>query len=282
MKFLLPFLGVLLMLRLPSDGARAASPAWPPGCVATAALVRLGAPRLMADFTTTYPTSDPDRDANLKLAAKRLCGTVVAPGGSFSFNGTVGEASVRNGFRRAHVFIGDRIVSGDGGGVCQVVGTLYNGVVRAGLPVTERHLHGLTVPYVPPGEDATIAYGTLDFRFENDTPGPVVLVADAKGPSVRVALYGTVAGVEAHFHHRRGSEVPPYTLRIPSKDLPQGAVRVREAGQPGLTVSTWLTQSGRGGRRTTYLGSHTYRASPRIIEVGTGESRRPAGSRASG
>jgi len=230
--------------------------------------VASGSVHLMGDFTTTYPTSDPDRDFNLALAAKKLCGARVEPGAVFSFNGRVGEASVQEGFRPAHVFIGDRIVQGDGGGVCQVVGTLFGAVVRSGLPIVERHLHGLTVPYVPVGEDATIAYGALDFQFRNDTPGTLRLLASARGPSVRVAIYGSVGGVEARFHHRTAGWVEPDTIRVPTRRLAAGQTRVVRQGQKGVTVTTWLTQVGRGGTSTTSLGTHTYRASPRVVEIG--------------
>lgn len=206
-------------------------------------------------------------------AARKLCGQRVQPGEIFSFNGRVGEANLANGYRRGRVFVGDRIVDGEGGGVCQVVTTLFNAVVRAGLPVVEFHPHGLTVPYVPSGEDATVAYGYLDFQFRNDTPGPVILVAEGRGASVRVALYGQVPGVEAEFRHRASGAVGPYTLTIHTARLPDGETRVVTPGQGGVTVATWLTQRGRFGTRRTYLGVHTYRASPRIVEIGRGKVR---------
>ena len=46
-------------------------------------------------------------------------------------------------------------------------------VLRADLKVTERHNHSFTVSYTPLGEDATVDYGNLDFRFVNNTAYPV-------------------------------------------------------------------------------------------------------------
>ena len=55
------------------------------------------------------------------------------------------------------------------GGNCQVSSTLYNAVAAIpSLVITERHEHGKYIGYVPEGKDATISYGTLDFKFRND------------------------------------------------------------------------------------------------------------------
>ena len=253
--------------RVPSTGAPE-SPWWPPPGVTTGDLVRRGTLQLMGDFTTHYPHSPKDRNYNLALAARKLCGTVVPPGATFSFNGRAGEASYANGFRRAGVFIGDRVVQGEGGGVCQVVSTLYNAVVEAGLPTLEARRHSMVVPYLPPGQDATIAWGFIDFTFVNDTPGPILILAAASGPDVRTAIYGDVGGVEVNWDHDIARRVRPYTVRIPSPGLIPGEERVRDPGQWGLAVSTTYTQLGRFGERTVRRGGHFYQPRPRIVEVG--------------
>lgn len=246
----------------------AGGPEWPPPCVSTDDLVRLGALELMGDFTTHYPHSPPDRNYNLARAARKLCGAVVLPGGTFSFNGRVGEANYANGFKAAGVFIGDRVVQGEGGGVCQVVSTLYNAVVEAGLPTLEARRHSMVVPYLTPGQDATIAWGAIDFTFVNDTPGPIVIVAAAHGPDVRTAIYGDVPGVEVTWDHDVKRRVRPYTVRRTRPGLAPGGERVRDPGEWGLTVDTTYEQTGRFGNRTVRRGVHSYRPRPRLIDVG--------------
>lgn len=245
--------------------------AWPPPCVMTDDLVARGTLQLMGDATTHYPHSPPERNDNLALAARKLCGAVVPPGGTFSFNGRVGEASYANGFKAAGVFVGDRIVQGEGGGVCQVVSTLYNAVVQAGLPTLEARRHSMAVPYLPPGQDATISYGEIDFTFVNDTPGPITIVAAAHGPDVRTAIYGDAPGVEVSWDHEVTARTPPYTVRQVVPGLAAGEERVKDAGQWGLTVTTSYTQTGRFGERTVRRGSHRYRPRPRLLEVGRAE-----------
>lgn len=251
----------LLVALLP--GGIAASP------VDVQYLWRNDAPILMGTFTTYYPGSRAGRNYNMARASDRLNGAVIPPGGIFSFNDWVGPADQSTGYRMAFVFVGNRIVPGYGGGVCQVVSTLYNAVVRAGLAIRRRSLHGLTVPYLPPGQDATIAYGSLDLAFQNDTSGPVVLYARGMGPRVHIAIYGSREPPFTRFRTRTRDVVPIVTRLIEDPSLAPGSERVLAQGQPGLTAHTWLYTAfpSRVGREVD-LGEHTYRMSPRIVAVG--------------
>jgi hypothetical protein len=47
------------------------------------------------------------------------------------------------------------------------------------------------VGYVPNGLDATVYYGSLDFRFKNTTNHPVKIVTSVSGRSLSVSIYGT-------------------------------------------------------------------------------------------
>ncbi|MGI6034856.1 MAG: VanW family protein [Limnochordia bacterium] len=123
------------------------------------------------------------RTENIKLAVHELNNTLVRPGEEFSFNQVVGERTVERGYRPAPIFVGEAVVPGVGGGICQVSSTLYNVVLRSPkLVVTERVPHSRKVVYVPPGKDATVAWPHTDFKFRNDRSTPVVIRgAVAKG-----------------------------------------------------------------------------------------------------
>lgn len=145
----------------------------------------------IASFTTWYNPRDRNRTYNLKRVAERLNGAVVLPGEVFSFNQRVGPREPKYGYRVAKIYVRGRLTEGVGGGTCQVSSTLYNAVLLAGLKVVERHHHSLTVPYISPGRDATVAYGLLDFRFLNNTSAPLLIQAQAKGGRLKVVLYGS-------------------------------------------------------------------------------------------
>ena len=118
-------------------------------------------------------TSNKPRAANVELAAKLINRTILLPGDEFSYNGSVGPRTAARGFKAASVYENNKMVDGLGGGICQTSSTLYAAVLYADLQVTERHEHSLEITYAPLGMDATVAYGSLDFRFKNNTSMPI-------------------------------------------------------------------------------------------------------------
>lgn len=226
---------------------------------------------LMGHYTTNFPASAADRNFNMALAARRLCAFPIAPGATFSFNGALGQASRENGYRPGRVFVGDRIVMGYGGGVCQVASAVYNAARRAGLPIVERHQHGLTVPYLIPGEDATIAHGYLDLRFRNDTGNWLKLLVHADGGILQADIYGSRQPPDASYRHQFLGESGFAVIRQPDPTLPRGQEKVLAPGQKGVRVHTWLERRWPDSRAETLdLGIDDYRPSPRIIAYGTG------------
>ncbi len=281
-----PFLALLMLsfwpprfAAAPGETVRQAATTSPPalaavpGCQPTAPDGTDAAWGLIGHMTTDFPTSAPGRNFNMALATRRLCGTVIPAGGVFSFNGQLGQASRAEGYQVGRVFIGDRIVPGYGGGVCQVASTIYNAALRAGLPIAERHQHGLTVPYLLPGEDATISYGYLDLRVENDTGEPIRLVTRAQGGRVTAEFFGTRQPPEVRWIHKEMSRTPFYTVRRNDPSLPAGSEEVDAPGQEGVVVRSWLERRWPDGRQETFdMGVDSYRPSPRIVRVGTGQA----------
>ena len=47
-----------------------------------------------------------------------------------------------------------------------------------GIKITERHEHGKEVGYVKMGDDATVAYNTLDLKFKNNTNNDIKLLVE--------------------------------------------------------------------------------------------------------
>lgn len=130
---------------------------------------------LISEYTTYFNAQDVNRTENIRLAAKAIDGKVLGPGEVFSFNETVGQRTEEAGYKQAIIIQGRTFVLGLGGGICQVSSTLYNAVDLAQLEILERHHHSLRVDYVPPGKDAAVYYGVLDFRFRNNTKENLVI-----------------------------------------------------------------------------------------------------------
>lgn len=236
-------------------------------------LLRAGTPVELGEKTTVYPHSWPDRNQNLLTATRFLCGRILTPGQTLSFNAAIGETTVARGYAYGPTFVGNRVVPGLGGGVCQVASTLYDAARFGVVRVLERHQHGMRVPYVAPGEDATVSSPYLDLVIENSTQGPLLLAAGARGPAVRVAIYGAKSVGHGHFEHETLGETPFPTLRIEDSDLPSGVTREVQEGSTGARTRTWYVVTAPDGRVRRYdLGVDDYRPSPQIVRVGTGRA----------
>ena len=82
-------------------------------------------------------------------------------------------------------------MDGIGGGTCQVSTTLYSAVLYADMGIVQRENHMMTIGYAPLGQDATVAYGSVDFKFKNTSDAPIKLVTRADGSNITVSVIGT-------------------------------------------------------------------------------------------
>ena len=79
---------------------------------------------------------------------------------------------------------------GLGGGNCQISSTLYNAVLTIpSLKVIERHEHSNKVPYAKKGKDAAVAYGSYDFKFQNNSGNDIKLTFNVSSGNVTATIY---------------------------------------------------------------------------------------------
>lgn len=140
--------------------------------------------------STAISESDPDRDVNLKLACEAINGMILYPGDIFSYNKALGERTEAKGYRPAPSYLGYETVYTVGGGICQVSSALYYCVMMADLETIERDCHTFAPDYMPVGADAVVNWGTLDFRFRNNSTTPIRIDASADNGSVTVSIMG--------------------------------------------------------------------------------------------
>ncbi|MDR3576464.1 MAG: VanW family protein [Anaerolineaceae bacterium] len=145
---------------------------------ATAA--QLGISEMIQSYTSYFYGSPPERVQNIKAAASRFHGVLVAPGETFSMGQTLGDISLDNGYAEALIIVGGKTIAGVGGGVCQVSTTLFRTAFFAGFPVVDRTPHAYRVKYYEQtpddrnnpglaGLDATVFEPLVDFQFTNNT-----------------------------------------------------------------------------------------------------------------
>ena len=145
---------------------------------------------ILASYTTEFDPEQKERSNNVCLAAQAIDNTLIMPGEEFSFNETTGPRTEAMGYQNAYVIINNKFEKGLGGGVCQVSSTLYNAVLLANLPVTERFPHSLKVNYVTEGMDSTVSYGTLDFKFVNSMDTPIIIHTECENGKLTITLFG--------------------------------------------------------------------------------------------
>lgn len=147
-------------------------------------------PDLLAKFSTNYNARDTDRTTNLRLAAEKINGTVLMPGETFSYNTVVGERTIAAGYKEAAMYQNGEVVDGLGGGICQISTTLYNAVLYSNLEIVERRNHQFVPSYASAGRDATVVYGSIDFRFKNTRNYPVKILCTVSGGVAKCEIYG--------------------------------------------------------------------------------------------
>lgn len=143
---------------------------------------------VVASYTTYFNTDDVGRNKNIELSAKAINNVIVGSGDYFSFNTVVGPRDEANGYQPAPEIINKKVVMGIGGGICQTSSTLFNAVDQIPVKFVERHHHSLDVGYVPKGRDATVSYGSLDFRFHNTSDVPFLIKANYSKNSLTVEV----------------------------------------------------------------------------------------------
>ena len=209
----------------------------------------MGITGLVGSYETIYG-GIPNRIHNVQLVAHLVDDKLIAPGATFSFNGTTGERTAAKGFLEAPVIINGELSTGLGGGICQVSTTVFNAAYEAGLPITTRTNHALYISHYPLGRDATVDYPDIDLKFVNDTDHWLLLRTFVGSSSLVVSLYGTPQ------HRRVVTETSP----------------LRVTAAPPLISRRSTRASSRASR------SSTSTASRRRRPPSTGRSTRPAAS----
>nr|HID14040.1 hypothetical protein [Anaerolineae bacterium] len=152
----------------------------PPRYPDTATAEELGIVELVAEGDSYFIGSPSGRDHNIRLAATKFDGIVIAPGETFSFNHYLGEVSAEAGYDESYITAGEQLAIEVGGGVCQVSTTAFRAAFWGGYPIVERWYHHHRVGYYElmgagVGMDATVYSPQVDFKFVNDRPYPLLI-----------------------------------------------------------------------------------------------------------
>ena len=222
----------------------------------------------------TYANApNPPRDENIRLICEKINGMVLQPGEVFSFNRYIGERTAARGFKPAGGIV-NGVLESDiyGGGICQPNTTLYLAVAQADLEIVERYPHSWPSTYVPIGLDATVNWGGADFKFRNNTDGPIAVVAWFDKPAIVVQVYGRSLGdgVSISLTSTHDGYIPidpPKGTYNPNLKPGQKVVKREEhIGQLATSYKVW-TQNGTVIKREV-LAKSRYRPIQGLFEYG--------------
>ena len=231
-----------------------------------------GFPDLLGTYKTYYNSSNKDRTTNLRLASNKIDGTVLMPGETFSYNKVVGERTIAAGYKEAPIYAGGKVVDGIGGGICQVSSTLYNAVIFANLDIVSRTNHRFVPSYVTAGRDATVVYGSIDFKFKNTRKYPIKIESSVSGGVAKVSIYGMKEEKEydVKIETKITGSIPTKTVYEEDSTLAAGKEKVVQKGHKGTYSEAYkvVYYNGKVVSRTL-LSKDKYSAMETIIKKGT-------------
>lgn len=222
----------------------------------------LGITQLVSEQTTFFAGSSAERIQNIKTAAARFHGLLVAPGATLSMADIVGDISPENDYVAALIISGDQTIKGIGGGVCQVSTTLFRTAFYAGFPIVERHPHAYRVMYYEQinssgqhnpelaGMDASVFVPIVDFKFTNDTPYWLLMETyfNPSSNNLQWKFYSTSDGrvVSQESTGLTNIVKSPDPVYRENPDLPQGTKKQVDWAVDGadVTITRTVTRNG--------------------------------------
>ncbi len=231
----------------------------------------------LGSFSSSFATSTYARASNVILTAERINGKILMPGDVFSYDATIGKRTAANGYKEAGVYIGNKVESGIGGGICQTSSTLYSAVLYSNLEIVSRTSHSLPVSYVPLGQDATIAEGYIDFKFKNNSEYPIKITATVNGRQLNCSILGVKnPNISVELVNTIVSTSDPKTERTENAEVPKGYKRILNKGAKGYTVASQRIVKNSGEViKTEKLTKSVYRAAPVEEEVNPADKDTP-------
>lgn len=216
---------------------------------------RLGLTEKMSSFTVHFEPAA-YRTKNIGRAAQLINGSLVMPGKTWSFNRTVGQRTEANGFGEGIMILDGEFTKAPGGGVSTMATTMFNAMFFAGVKPVEYGAHSFYIERYPQGREATVAWGSLDLRFANDSGHALYIQAEATDTSVTVTFLGT-----RKYDEIKSVTGPRTQVRQPERKVSTDEKCVPQTPLEGfdVTVDRVFYNDGREVRREPFRTHYTPR-----------------------
>ena len=132
------------------------------------------------------PETQTNKAVNIAIANRSLNGIVIHPGQTFSFWILVGRATKRKGYKVGRILQGSKLITGTGGGLCNLANTINYMVLHTPLDVTEFHTHSDALApdkgeRKPLANGTSVSFNSVDYRFKNNTDQDFQLLIRCEG-----------------------------------------------------------------------------------------------------
>jgi vancomycin resistance protein YoaR len=193
-------------------------------------------------FVSDFDVNETDRTRNIELASESINNVIIRPGEVFSLNKTLGKRTSEAGYRKTleNTYDVDLIASHEAG-ICQVAGTLYNAVCRAGLTVVEKRINPVPVPYIPENMESVIADENNDFKFANNTSKNILIASQIHQGELKICIMGHKGSTpirQIKTEKERYVTSPPKQYVL-DPTLPPGLVIIRNPGSNGYAMKIY-------------------------------------------
>ncbi|MFD5511592.1 VanW family protein [Streptomyces sp. NPDC127051] len=218
---------------------------------------QLGIKEKVSSFTVRFEPAA-YRTTNIGRAAELIDGSLVLPDETWSFNRTVGERTKENGFVDGLIINNGQYEKASGGGVSAVATTVFNAMFFAGVKPVEYGAHSFYIERYPEGREATVAWGSLDLRFANDSDKALYIQAEATDTSITITFLGT-----KKYEEIRATQGPRTNVKQPATRTDSGPKCEPQSPLEGFDVSVdrVFVQGGREVKRETMKTRYTPRDS---------------------
>jgi vancomycin resistance protein YoaR len=220
----------------------------------------LGVTEQMSSFTQHFPYAA-YRVQNIGQAARSINKTLLLPGGVFSLNKTLGERTVANGYTKGYVIGPGGVFKEDlGGGVSTSATATWTAAFYAGLERIHAQAHSIWISRYRAGLEATVAWGSFDMSFKNDTPHGVFITTIMKNTSITVTIWGTKVYDEITAVSGPRTDLTPFTTVYDNTPTCHA-----QGGEPGFSIDVWRVFMKGGVEVKREKFTTHYRPGPNVI-----------------
>lgn len=126
------------------------------------------------------PRLQEQKIVNLRQAISCLDGLIIRPGEVFSLWSAVSKPTYAKGYVDGMLLANGEVITGVGGGLCQLSNFLFWIMLHAPMRVIERYHHSMDVfpdsgRTLPFGSGATVLYNFVDLKMQNVSDQPLQL-----------------------------------------------------------------------------------------------------------